>query len=260
MGDQAEALREAQQFADSAYADVLSKTSKELQDSLGIQRSRLAAQGIVRSSAMSRGTAQLYGKHIDDLVQARLNGLLEGYELHGVPLDEQLAANATREVMNLKSTLLLSAHKVVTNVDMGLATPEQFAQLVQGECRISRASVDVQVERRRLSPKKESSVTNVYHVHGHNPRWNVNSTDNSVNVVTISSEQVFSNLRQELTSRVTASDELKDILEKLALLEKAQASPSFASRYSEFISASANHMTLIAPFIPALTEMLHKAL
>jgi hypothetical protein len=55
-------------------------------------------------------------------------------------------------------------------------------------------------------------------------------------------------------------DEKQDILERLATLEKSINSPSFRQQYTEFISAAANHMTLIAPFIPALTEILHKVL
>jgi hypothetical protein len=43
-------------------------------------------------------------------------------------------------------------------------------------------------------------------------------------------------------------------------LEKAQGTKLFAERYTDFISAAANHMTIIAPFIPALSELLKKAL
>jgi hypothetical protein len=67
-------------------------------------------------------------------------------------------------------------------------------------------------------------------------------------------------MRRQIRSSVPANDEQQDILEKLAVLEAAQGSPSFPHRYSEFISTAANHMTLLAPFIPALTEILSKAL
>lgn len=69
-----------------------------------------------------------------------------------------------------------------------------------------------------------------------------------------------SNLRQEIESKVTGGDERQDILEKLTALEKSENSPSYKQRYTDFIAAAANHMTLIAPFVPALTELLHKVL
>jgi hypothetical protein len=79
-------------------------------------------------------------------------------------------------------------------------------------------------------------------------------------VVITSQEQVFTDLRNQITSGVPAGDEQKDVLDKLTALEQAKESRSFAQRYAEFISVAANHMVLIAPFIPALTEMLQKTL
>jgi hypothetical protein len=105
-----------------------------------------------------------------------------------------------------------------------------------------------------------SSVTNVYHVYGHNPHWNVQSTDQSLNVVTVTSGELFVQLREQVKVRVPASEEQAAILDRLEALEQAQNTNSFAQKYAEFIAVAANHMQLIAPFIPALTEMLQKAL
>ncbi len=109
-------------------------------------------------------------------------------------------------------------------------------------------------------PPAGQTTTNVYHVYGHNPRWNTNSEDHSVNSVTISNDQVFVKVRQKIESEVPEGDERKDILDKLQALEKDQDSPSFAKRYTEFMAVAANHIQVICPFIPALTEMLHKVL
>ena len=81
-----------------------------------------------------------------------------------------------------------------------------------------------------------------------------------MNVVIVSSEQIFTNLRQQIESEIPAGDERRDILEKLTALEQAQNSPSFTKRYSDFIAAAANHMVLLGPFIPALTELLQRTL
>jgi hypothetical protein len=104
-----------------------------------------------------------------------------------------------------------------------------------------------------------SSIQHVYHLTGDNARVNVNSTDQSTNVVTRTSEQIFADLRAQLNS-IARPEERTEVLSRLDELERAQGSPSFAQKYTEFIGAAANHMTLLAPFIPVLTEMLKKAL
>jgi len=53
------------------------------------------------SGGMSKAIAEARGKHISKLVQARLDALLEGCELYGF-LDDQLATDILKEVMNLK--------------------------------------------------------------------------------------------------------------------------------------------------------------
>jgi hypothetical protein len=49
-----------------------------------------------------------------------------------------------------------------------------------------------------------------------------------------------------------------EILTILDALEAAQNQPSFLQRYTEFISFASNHVTVIAPFMPALAELLRK--
>ncbi len=109
-------------------------------------------------------------------------------------------------------------------------------------------------------PKEGTGVTNIYHVSGYNARVNISSSDSSVNNVTLAETEIFVNLRQTLGSGVKDDQELRAILEALAALEGATGKPTFIQRYAEFISAAANHVTLIAPFIPALTELMHRTI
>lgn len=182
MDDKDEALSQARRFADTFYRDALSRSKKDLESQLAVQRNQLAARGLVRSGAMLYGTAQLYGKHINDMILAKLEGLLEGYELHKVPLDEQLAARTIEEAMNLMGTLLIESVQTVSDVDRGgIFTPQQFAEHVKIACKESRNSVMVLVERRRLKQKEVNAMNIIYQVSGYG-RVNVGSTDNSVNI------------------------------------------------------------------------------
>ena len=260
MHDGDEALRRARDFADTSYADAVSRSTKDLQYQLALKRNEYAARGILRSGNMLHASAKLYGKHIDDLVLARIESLLEGYELHNVLLDESLAERTVNEVMRLKDALLLNAKETVTEVDRGggLFTPVQFAEYVNNECKVSRSSVVTIAERQRLRPNKPGATSTIYQVSGY-ARVNVNSTDNSVNVITLSQDQIFAKLRHEITTHVQAGPEQEEILQRLSALEAAQNSHSFAERYVDLISVAANHMTLLAPFLPALADMVRNA-
>jgi hypothetical protein len=262
--DQTDAIDKARRFADMAYTTAMEAITRGSQGKLAEARSQLASQGLSNSSAMARTAAQIYAAQVKALVQARLDGLLEGYDLYDITLDEALVNRTVDELMGLADTMIINAAKTSAATNNSTLPSGHFPELVRSECGVSRASVRVQIERRRLMREKKeqpsSSVTNVYHVHGNNPRWNVNSADHSVNVMTTSHEQIFSDLRTQITSGLPAGDEQKDILEKLSALEQEKEARPFAQRYSEFISVAANHMALIAPFIPALTEMLQKTL
>ncbi len=125
-------------------------------------------------------------------------------------------------------------------------------------------SLKAQMEERRHRPKMaplqppQSNVTNVsYHLHGHGSRVNVNSSDHSTNEISISGDQVFVKLREQIQNGIPEPDRT-EILARLEALQEAQNQPTFLQRYTEFISFASGHMTLIAPFMPALAQLLMK--
>ena len=69
-------------------------------------------------------------------------------------------------------------------------------------------------------------------------------------------ENVFAEIRQTLENGIGSEEVLTQILGKLAELEEAKGTTSFMQKYQAFIASAANHMSLIAPFLPALTQML----
>jgi hypothetical protein len=258
MDKDSDNYKKARQFAETAFVADLEEATPKYQKKQQELRNQMAARGAVLSGGMTRGSAELTGQHIDALLQARLNGLLEGYDLHHVPIDDELAVQTIREIIELKELKIKQAGSAISKVDAGPVTPELFTATVASECHTCPASVRLQVERRRLKPstKPGANVTITYHLSGNNSRVNFNSTDNSVNSVHVSSTELFASLRNEITRGVEAGELRTEILERLKALEEAQNQPSFGQRYADFISVAANHMTLLAPFIPALTELL----
>ena len=103
-----------------------------------------------------------------------------------------------------------------------------------------------------LAPK-QSIVNNIT---GNNARVNIHSTDNSINQVGGASDEVFSQLIDVFRAQIgdaEARDKLVELVERMRQESKAG---SFKGAYQRFISAAAEHMTIIAPFIPALTQLL----
>ena len=125
-----------------------------------------------------------------------------------------------------------------------------------GRLELNDPDAEFEGEKDRPTGSAPQQVTNVYNLHGAHSRVNLQSTDHSVNVSSITEQQVFSGIREAIAQRVPDGVERADILEKLDALEKSVHSQDFLSRYQAFMNAVASHITVIMPFIPALTHML----
>jgi hypothetical protein len=100
-----------------------------------------------------------------------------------------------------------------------------------------------------------ATVTQNFHLHGPNSRINMNSTDNSVNVASMSNDKMFLQMREAAKS-ISDDAERAKVLSRLEDLESTRGSSGFLSAYQTFMSVIADHMTVFAPFIPALAQML----
>ncbi|MBU3128738.1 hypothetical protein [Clostridium tagluense] len=103
----------------------------------------------------------------------------------------------------------------------------------------------------------KSNVTNNYHADGNNARINIDSNDNSKNNVKYQNdnEKTFKELREVILSNIENNT---DILKSIEEMELNQNQPSFKDSFNNFISRSADYMTIILPFIPLLTNMIVK--
>jgi hypothetical protein len=114
----------------------------------------------------------------------------------------------------------------------------------------------------QIQVRKESAIRTkpsesvVYNVTGPNARININSSDRSVNVVNVTTENLFVELRRALEGSDIAAPTRSAIASIVDEMEAARGKPSFIKHYRDFISAVADHVTIFAPFIPALTQLL----
>jgi hypothetical protein len=94
-----------------------------------------------------------------------------------------------------------------------------------------------------------------FNVSGPNARVNIGSQDHSQNIA--AGNSVFVELREKVQSTLTDPEERSHLLSLIENMEKSVDNRSaFATAYQNFISSAANHMTLIAPFLLAITNFL----
>jgi len=98
-------------------------------------------------------------------------------------------------------------------------------------------------------------VTHIYNLTGNQARVNVQSTDSSVNISSVTNEELFAGIAEEIQRHVPNEPQRNQMLAKLEALRRADAT-SMGERYREFISTAADHMTLLTPFLPALAALL----
>ena len=104
-----------------------------------------------------------------------------------------------------------------------------------------------------LSSSGYSANTTVYNLNGGNSRIYNHSQDHSSNIINESNNNVFDQLKQVVSDNIVDSTLLLNLLSEL---EEAKGKASYLERYTAFIANAANHISLISPFIPALTALI----
>ena len=106
------------------------------------------------------------------------------------------------------------------------------------------------------SPRPAAEPQAVYNLIGPNARVNIQSSDSSTNVVSVESAVLFDDLRETIRESSLDSTVEQQLIQNVEAMQSAVGTKKFAEHYGEFIAAAADHMTLVAPFLPALAQML----
>ena len=109
--------------------------------------------------------------------------------------------------------------------------------------------------KRAMTPKvekraEELQMSQTFNVNGANARVNFGSIDNSMNVVHEGTP--FLEIRKAIEEGIAEGIERTELLKTLAELEQAKDGRSASERYRSFIAAAADHMTILAPYLPTL--------
>jgi hypothetical protein len=107
----------------------------------------------------------------------------------------------------------------------------------------------------RIDPPRQPTHV-VYNLIGPNARINIQSVDASTNLVQIEPSDLFAKLQATVREGIPDAASSSQLLRKIEELEEAQGTSDFVARYREFMALAADHVTVLAPFIPALSQML----
>jgi hypothetical protein len=95
------------------------------------------------------------------------------------------------------------------------------------------------------------------HVTGSNPRVNLGSTDNSTNIVhSPDTAALFRELTDIIKAQISSGQDKDALLAQVEQMRKAAGSAGYLRAYQDFIQLAANWMTIVGPFLPALTSLL----
>ncbi|HWY53055.1 MAG TPA: hypothetical protein VNZ03_01240 [Terriglobales bacterium] len=172
------------------------------------------------------------------------------------PYIKRFTASSVMTVMGQRWDAYDCAVSNDVSVRKGPSIEAVLPQLQQMLGRLELMNPDEEIPLESKGSNEKPGTVNIYNLHGAHSRVNIQSEDKSVNVSSITEQQVFSGIRRAVSQGIPEVNEREIILEKLDSLEKSVHSRDFLSKYQEFINTVASHMTIIAPFLPALTQML----
>jgi hypothetical protein len=111
----------------------------------------------------------------------------------------------------------------------------------------------VSVSRRGSFPKHTGGNYNIT-VSGINSRVNIESTDSSTNISYGASP--FEEIRRALKDGIADQTKRLELIALVEQAEKAKNQKGFLAAYQNLIASAANHMTILSPFLPALTQLI----
>jgi len=117
----------------------------------------------------------------------------------------------------------------------------------------ARYSIKIEKSTAYRSAKKATTI-NEYHI-TNAEKVNIQSTDNSI-TYNITANDV--SLMDTLRNLAHGLENEQEVVKNISSMQESIGKKNFAEKYNAFIQSVANHMTIFAPFIPALTAFLAK--
>jgi pyrimidine deaminase RibD-like protein len=137
------------EYVSKAYAATLHNSTQLTAEKIAATKAQLAAKGIILSGNAVYQIAKIQGEHINTVVQARADALLDAYEMYGGEIGGEILG----EVTVLRSTLIGQIGMAKSGLPPGLSSPEQFTTLLDTNTGAILNLISCQIEQRKLFPK-----------------------------------------------------------------------------------------------------------
>ncbi len=112
------------------------------------------------------------------------------------------------------------------------------------------------VKKKSAIDSHPSSVIYNVNVTGANARFNLHSVDLSSNIQDVTTHGLFEKVRGLVSEIEVDGVRRAELVMQVDKMEGAAGTKFFGEHYKAFISLAADHMALLAPVIPALTQLL----
>jgi hypothetical protein len=198
---------------------------------------------------------------IRELIGAEADAYIEAFNAFNLRCDDAAEKSLRDDAQQMTAGAISNVRgdRVVHSLHLGQGVPWHLD--IEREMSISVREAVARMRSQRAvvdNHPKEVGVSHTFNIHGANARVNINSTDQSTNVV--HQGVPFEQLRTAIQSGISDGVERANLLQRLQELEAATDQESRSRRYQDFIALAANHMTIIAPYLPAITHWLQSAL
>jgi pyrimidine deaminase RibD-like protein len=142
--------RKITEYANTAYAAALHNSNQLTVNRIAETKARLAQSGIILSGQTVHQIAKIQGDHINTVVQARADALLDAYELYGAEIDDAILT----DVNSLRATLVgrLAAPED-SGLPPGVPAFQMFQPLLETNTGAIVNSISCQIEQRKVVPK-----------------------------------------------------------------------------------------------------------
>jgi len=265
---------EARRYANAVFERRTQEMIRPVSEALSQLDASFAKRGLFFSGPRIRAIAKTRTQLVEHIIRARLESLLEAYERAVIPLTtevfDEIHSLVRKEYEEQLKLMEGEIHRVVDKFERPEGLRKSSSSLVNeymahawdrvhGEWQVRRAGAVLDARKQPIpdtKPGREGSVVNnYYNVTGANARINIDSADHSVNIQNVSQAELFNSLREAM-QRDIPQDRLAEVLEAIGALENAIGTESSLRAYQRVIGVVADHIALLQPFLPALTQLL----
>ena len=176
-----------------------------------------------------------------------------------MPINIELAKVLAANAMTGNYSVHYSKNVLVSIIDAVRNSVLDWAINLESEGILGEGvSFTMEEKSKAVEAAQSINITNYGHLHqgdthGHQNRTNIGGVDSSTNSLTI---DVFEQLQSTVINNIDNAADRDALLALIKQMEEKKGSSDFKEIYTKFLVTAGHHMTVLAPFLPALSAYL----